>query len=343
MVRMNRREYIATGSTAFGTILAGCSSGENNDNSNEGDYTVSAGWLSPSSSNGSLALAFTDALHNNSNLVQLSTSEYGGHTASLNAYSNGEIELLTSDLYAMSLGKQGKEPFSESIDLPSTAFISSAVHYYVVGVEGSGIETTDDLAGKNVFAYPPGSSSRALFETLTENAGLREDITLVNVDPSDVAGAVDEGRIDAMLVVSVGGVALAGWLTQVDSIADVYVVTGTDGWINAIEETQGVVLANIEPYGWEQSVEADEVNSHVMPLKMVVDEGVANEAVYEMCRVSHEHASDIQESYGGYFDHSNAEQMVELADSNLTVFHPGAVEFYKEVGVWDEDSYTAGE
>ena len=274
--------------------------------------------------------------------------ETGGDPPSLRQFSQGNVQAMTGGNFIIASAQQELPPFKERpIDqIPQQMFSITPLHMHILSVKGSGIETTDDLAGNKFWPLPPQWGLRQQAEAVFKNAGLWSELegtdSIVNADTGDVAGRIEEGGINALMGYGAGFTNLAGWATEVDARADLQLVDFSESFIQAVNETRGTSHSTIEPYGWEQqSFQAEMMDVYGADFQFWLGSGVSRDVGFELARISNENASAIQEGQPAYLDHSDPKTMASLYLEDTPV-HPGPYDFLEEQGV-DMSAYTRGE
>ncbi len=368
MRRISRRSVLQglAGATAIG--LAGCASdgggdGGNGNGSGGGDggggggggtTSIGVGIPSASTTTGAASNSFQRVVENVSadtepaGTLRWNNQETGGDPPSLRQFSQGNVQAMTGGNFIIASAKQELPPFQERPveNIPHQAMSIAALHMHVLAVDGSGIETTDDLVGANFWPLPPQWGLRQQAEAVLENAGLwgelQDSDSIVNADTGEVAGAISEDRIDAIMAYGAGGTNLAGWATEVDARADLSLVEMTDEFKQGIEATRGTSYSEIEPYGWEnQSFEAETMDVYGADFQFWFGSSISRDVGYELAKISSENVDSIQEGQPAYADHSEPENMTKLYLEDHPV-HGGVYDYLEEQGV-DVSNYTRGE
>ncbi|WP_229774136.1 TAXI family TRAP transporter solute-binding subunit [Halocalculus aciditolerans] len=351
MSNHTRRQLLkATGIAGAAGItgLAGCSGGGSG--SGNGPTSIGAGIASASTTTGQASNAFQRVVKEQSpdtepaGTIQWASQETGGDPASLRQYNQGNLRAMGAGNFVMASAMQDAPPFSENPveSVPHQAFKIVSIHLHIVAVDGSGIETSDDLIGKNFWALPPSWGLRQQAETVFENAGMWEDLepNVVDADIGDVAGAVEEGRVDALIAYGSGFDSLPGWATEVDARADLHVVQPSDQLQQGIEQTRGTNYREIDVYGWNQDMGADTVGTFPSDFQFFFGSDISRDVGYELAKISHENVDAIQESQSAYADHSDPEAMASAYLDDFPV-HPGVYDFLEEQDV-DLADYERG-
>lgn len=349
------RRKVLEGIAGLGAVgLAGCSNvqnGSNNAGDGSGATSISVGVPSASTTTGASSNAFQRVVQEKSSdvepagTIKWNTQETGGDPPSIRQLDQGNLQALTAGNFIVASAMQDLPPFEQKpVDsVPYQAFKIASLHLHVVAVDGSGIETTDDLVGKKFWPLPPSWGLRQQVETIFENAGMWSDLepNVVNADTGDVAGAIEEERIDAIVAYGSGFQNLPGWATEVDARADLHTVSVGDQLKQGIEATRGTNYKEIDVYGWEQDVGSDTVGSFPSDFQFFFSDAISRDVGYELAKISHENVDAIQESQPAYRDHSDPAAMAEVYLEDLPV-HPGVYDFLEEEGV-DVSDLTRGE
>lgn len=339
MADFDRRQFIqSVGGAAALTSLAGCLGGG-------GTTQLSIGGGGSSASSFQILQAIQAVLAEQSESVSVSVQATGGDPQNIRTFDQGEIDGYSAGEYIMASALNESPPFEESpVDsFPQQGFGIQSINIYWVAIDGTGIETTDDLIGRDVWAFPPAWGFRALLEDILTQQGTWSDIepNVVDVGLGDVASAIEEGTIEALPAYTTNFSILPSWAVEVDSRAELHLVEQTDSYIEAVQNTSGTSHVEIDLNGWEQDLGADTADTWSQAYQLYFGGGVDAAAVKEIMETCHEHSDAIRESQRGYLDQSNIENMTFPVNDQLPV-HPGAAEFYKENDAWN-DAWSEGE
>nr|WP_224269227.1 TAXI family TRAP transporter solute-binding subunit [Haloprofundus salinisoli] len=357
--RIDRRDVLK-GATTLGVIgLAGCSDsgggggggggGNGSGGGDGGNYEIVIGGTSSGSSTQQAGQALARAASQHSDILDISVQVTDGWTANLYEFDSGNLSSIGVDNNSLSKAMNDNGPFAEDpVDsMPMQGFIFTSLEIYWVAMEGSGIESTADLADGGYTIYPiqPGFGTRLLTEEIIRKAGLWEPNDILNLDTSDIAGAVEEGRADALCIYGANGKELSSWVQEVDvrSNGELYAIEVDDNFRQTIEDTPGALLTEFEPYGWEQDVTrvTDQVTSWALAGQWAFGPDVPAEATKEVARLSSEHWQAIQQADPTALDHSGVESMTQAVIPDLEI-HPGVADYWEENDVWN-DEWTRGE
>lgn len=354
MTHISRRRLLQSSAGLGSIALAGClSSGENGNGTGGGMTSIGVGIPSASTTTGAASNSFQRVVKEASpdtqpaGTVRWTNQETGGDPPSLRQYSRGNLQAMTGGNFVIASAKQDLPPFKKrSVDnIPHQGMSIATLHMHILAVDGSGIQTTDDLVGNKFWPLPPQWGLRQQAEAVLKNAGLWSKLqnsdSIVNASTGDVAGAIEEERVNALIAYGAGGNNLAGWATEVDARANLHLVEMTDSFKQGIKSTRGTNYSEVEVYGWEnQNLKSNTMDIYGGDFQFWFGKGISRDVGYELAKISHENVKSIQEGQPAYADHSKPANMAKLYLDNHPV-HPGPYDFLKEKGV-DMSSYKRG-
>lgn len=340
-----RRSFVkaTTGAAIVGT--AGCigmrGGGGGGGNNVDGATTVTMGTASSGSSTFAMSQALQRAYYEYGDVGQITTQTTAGMRANPRLYDDGSINGYSTSTQVFNSARNNEGNFQDDQvdDLPYQGFNVSITHLTPFALEGTGIQTTDDMIGRTVWPLPSGFGTRAAVEDVLKYVGMWDQIEIVELEAGSIAGALEEGRVDVIFGYGWEDV-MPGWLVEAGTRANLHAVKPVGQYRRKAKEFPSTGWdKNVEIVGFDQDVGMDAVSAFSLPTHFWFSPNIANEVIYEICKVSHERNDMIQEADRGYPDHSNAENMLTELLSDYPV-HPGAVEFYKEVGVWNDSLQT---
>lgn len=333
----NRRQFLKAGSVGTVTLLAGCIGGDS------GDEGITVGAAPSGSTMYNTWQGILRAVEESDSSLNLTIQETPGGEANLRLYEEGQIDIGGGSLHDINQVMEREGPYEEEpVDkLALQAFRYAVMYLYGVAVDGSGIETYDDLLDDDVTVWPiaPGTSVRAFTNYLWNlpDIDLWDNVDRSDIAPDDIAGAVEEGRVDAVIVYNSGEVFLPDYYQQIDARADLHSIQMGDEMRSALEE-QDVLTEEFEPVGFEQDMEP--TDAWTLDFQIGFGDTVSEEDGQELTEIIIENTDTVQDAQEAFPD--SPEEMTEaiIADERLPV-HPGVAEAYREYDVFD-DSWEVG-
>jgi len=352
----DRRTFLKSGIGAGGiALLAGCTGGTDTGEDGGGgtstggggndEYLLRIGSATEGSFTFATAQALARAVNEHSDWLTVSAMESDGSSeVNLRLYDQGEFEAAGTDNLNLEWAYNDEGPFEEDpIDnVPYQGFFYLTAESYFVQPAGTGLEDTDDMAASDVYAHSPGTAVRSLLELLLETHGMWDDINPLGMSRGDLSGALEEDRIDALAVYSVNNAGLPGWLQELDARHDFELVTMSDSMIQAVEEAPGLQHQVLDQaVGWENTPamqEVESLNTYVSVSQFVFGPEAPAEVVHELTRIASEHNDTVRDANSSYPDQSDPERQMAGLSPDLPPVHEGAVNFWREEGVWEDNS-----
>jgi uncharacterized protein len=219
----------------------------------------------------------------------------------------------------------GTEDFEEPIPAQVLAQLYLSP-IQVVTLEGSGIETIEDLAGRAVSVGAPNSATEVSAERILTLAGVDPEAGIereqLGVDES--VDAVRDGTIDAFFW---GGGVPTGAITDLASTNSIRLLP-TDLYLNDINQRfSEVYVGSVIPAGSYEGFD-EEVGTIGVPNFLLANESLDEELAYQVTRVLFEQQEALAEAHpeAAKLEVQSAQQVAPLE------LHPGAQRYYEEVG-----------
>ena len=262
-------------------------------------------------------------------------------TAEVTAASVDNLKFLqqgTSDLgFAMADVAQdavaGRDAFAAFGPVPARALAVLYPNYmHLVTLAGSGINNVRDLRGRVVSLGSPGGGGTVQAERILAAAGLdpRRDIRPQNLGVAQAVDALKDGKLDAFFWS--GGLPTAAILDLVNSAGIEPRLLPLDDVLPALREKHGASLY----YGAVIPRDVYRLPADVPVIAvanmLVASERMSDTLAYDITRVLFEQ----QPTLAGI--HPQARELARAtALTGATIpFHPGAIRYYRDHGVWKE-------
>ena len=195
----------------------------------------------------------------------------------------------------------------------------------LVTVEGTGINSVEDLRGKRVCVGDVGSGT--YFNALDVFAAY--DMTIDDVSPvyqsfGDSTESLKDGKIDAAFVVA-GAPTPA--VTDLCTTKGAYLVSLDDEHIVKLKEISGAYTECTIPGGTYEGID-DDVKTVAVKATIIASDKVTDEEAYAIVSTIFENKDAIAELHA-----KGAELDLEYASSCGLPYHPGAAKYFAEKGL----------
>lgn len=213
----------------------------------------------------------------------------------------------------------------------------------------SDINTMNDFVGKKVCLSSGGNM--AVATQILKDLGLWDKCEPRGVAYADIPDALATGAVDVTLTyMSSGGLALSGWVRDMLSRIEIKPIILTEKEKEVIGAIPGLVIDDIptDIIKKEQPFPVDSVPCWLMFFGYHYSPDISADHVYNITKILFEHGEEAAEMTAGGFKlmrtFDSAKHINKLglnAVKGVCPVHPGAVRYYKEIGIWDE-SYSEG-
>jgi TRAP transporter TAXI family solute receptor len=227
----------------------------------------------------------------------------------------------------------GRDAFKDFGPVPARALAVLYPSYtHLVTLAGSGIRTVADLRGKVVSTGSPGAGTTVLAERILAVAGLDpvSDIRVHNLGVAQSVDALKDGKLDAFFWN--GGLPTGAILDLVSTQGITATLLPLDNLIPALNSRygQGTYFRVVIPAS-TYHLAADVPVVGVANL-LVVSADMPEDLAYDITRILFARQSTL----AGI--HPQARELsVDRALTGASIpFHPGAIRYYRERGVWSE-------
>lgn len=254
----------------------------------------------------------------------------GGSVDNLKLLAKKQADLAMTTVDSAYEAATGAGVYQDVGKVPACAALvlyQSFVH--VVASESSGIKTIEAMKGKRVSLGSPGSSTEVLAMRVLEAAGLdgKKDLTPQYLSVSEAAGAMKDGKIDAFFWIGGMPTSAVTDLTTTSNVKVHFVDSGS--YVEKLKVKYGPVYSALtlpkEVYGLKADLPGIGVGNLV-----AVHAEMPEVLVKNLLKTLFENSDDVRKVH----PEAKAFALSNAAKGSSIPFHPGAIAFYKEKGVW---------
>ncbi len=269
--------------------------------------------------------------------LEVTAQASGGSKANILAITQGEAELGWTQNDVMSYAYQGTEDFNnQKVETFSAiaAIYPEIVHLVIA--KDSGITCVEDLKGKNVGIGAVGSGVYFNAIQILEIAGLTlNDIIPHYLSFSESADSFQNRQVEAFFVVS--GFPNAS-IVDVALKRPVSLLTFEGAQLEELQGRYPYYVTDVIPAGTYNGLDAD-VAVPAVSAVLVASNNLSEDLVYSITKTLFENKDELTNAKKSYISPESAVLGVPTSESDAAAgvaggtFHPGAVKYYKEIGV----------
>lgn len=280
---------------------------------------------------GGLARILTEHMPN----TEVTAEVTGGSVDNMKLIQAGDADIGFSTVDSAYDAIRGVGSYQATGAVPACAL---AVLYpsflHVVALESSGITSVAEMKGKRISVGSAGSSTEDAADRLLQAAGVdpQNDITRDNLSVAESVAAMKDQKIDAFFWI--GGLPTAA-VTDLFSTPNLRArFIDVSQYVEPLRQQYGPVYtaftlpANTYP-GVTEEVPGIGINNILF-----VNANMPEPLAYEILQTIFDHLDEVKAI------HPEAQKLsLESAVEGSSIpFHPGAIRFYRERGVWKEQS-----
>ncbi|MEX0742118.1 MAG: TAXI family TRAP transporter solute-binding subunit, partial [Phycisphaeraceae bacterium] len=197
--------------------------------------------------------------------------------------------------------------------------------------QSSGIEQITDLRGKRVYVGPEGAGFEYFIRPILKSHGMSfDDISPVYGSQQSAVDYLGDGSVDAAMI---GGGVPTGSIVQVANAMPIRFIPFDD-------EAKAELIANYPSYeeatipgGTYTGVDEDFLTLNVGSAHIMTATDVDEELVYQATKTIFENREEIAKGHPA----ARAITPTNVVKDFGVPFHPGAIRYYREAGIWPED------
>ncbi len=238
----------------------------------------------------------------------------------------GEIEFGMANAAISYFATRGEGAWGKPYEVRAVTTIAPNVGIFVT-TAGSGIKTIADLKGKRVVLGPAGAGFDYFLKPLLEVHGLSyDDLKVLNGNYFTAGDMLADGKADAAFM---GGAIPIPAVTQLCSSQDVVFIKIADDAAEKLKKFPFYFPIPVKADAYSDLNE-DITGINVGNMQLLTHANVSDDVVYNFTKLMYRNRAQIAEKHpaGNAINEKNA-----IRDTG-TPFHPGAIKFYQEEGIW---------
>lgn len=252
-----------------------------------------------------------------------------GSQENIRSLEQDELELALSNAAITYFAVRGQEGWEKPYDMRSIVTLAPNVAMFISRSD-SGVRSIADLKGKRVIIGPSGAGFEMFVKPMLEEHGISfADFTQLNATQSGSVDMLADGSADAAFL---GGAIPNSAVTQAASTFDVYFVPFDEPARQKLIEKYPFFQDATIPANTYKGQTEDFHGLNVGSMHLITSARQDEELIYQLTKTIWEYRAEIAAKHpaGKAINEKNAARNVG------TEFHPGAIRFYKEIGIWPD-------
>ena len=252
-----------------------------------------------------------------------------GSQENIRRLATGELDFSLSNAAITYFAVRGVEGWDRAYPVRSVMTLAPNVALFVAQA-ASGISTLDDLRGKRVTVGPAGAGFEYFVEPLLAAHGITyDDFSPLNATQQAAVDMLTDGSADATFL---GGAVPTASITQAAaSMAITFIPFGDDEKRRLVDEYPFFRPASIPANTYRGQTEAFE-GLDVGSMHVITAADAPDDLVYNVAKLLYENRQLVVEKHAA----GRAINPNNVVRDTGAEFHPGAIRFYEEIGIWPQ-------
>jgi TRAP transporter TAXI family solute receptor len=314
-----------------GTLAASCGGGDGGESGNAAPSRVflSVGTAPPGGAFFVVGSALAEVVNEFGDAFGWSTTAEAtsGSQENIRRLDSGELDFAMSNAAITYFAVRGSEGWDKAYPMRAVMTLAPNVALFIAP-ERSDVKTIEDLRGNRVGVGPAGAGFEYFVGPLLAAHGITyDDFTPLNATQ---AGAVDLIADGSAAAVFVGGAVPTASITQASASQDIHFIPFADeAKRQLIEEYVFFRPATIPAETYRGQAEAYE-GLDVGSMHLITSAAVDEDLVYNITKTLYEQRASVVEKHAA----GRAINENNVIRYTGTEFHPGAIRYYQEIGIW---------
>lgn len=258
---------------------------------------------------------------------QVTAEATSGSQENIRRLTQGELDFALSNAAITYFAVRGGEGWDQEYPMRSVMTLAPNVALFLAPA-GGGVRTIADLRGKRVVIGPAGAGFEFFVQPILAAHGVSyDDFTPLNATQSAAVDMLTDGSAAAVFL---GGAIPTASITQAASSMDIHYVPFDDDARTSLAADYSFFSHATIPAGTYRGQDADFQALDVGSMHLITSADQDEDLVYEVTKALYERREEVTQKHpaGRAINPTNA-----VRDTG-TPFHPGAIRYYREIGIW---------
>lgn len=248
----------------------------------------------------------------------------------------GDLDAALSNAAISYFGVRGESTWDQAYPIRAIMTLAPNVALFITP-QDSGVESIADLRGKRVTVGPAGAGFEMFVGPLVEAHGLTyEDFDPLNATQSGAVDLLSDGSAAAAFL---GGAQPTASITQASSSMDIRLVPFDDDAKATLLTDYPFFAPATIPAETYRGQDTDYEGLNVGSMHLITAESASEDMVYNLTKAIYENRAAVVERHPA----GRAINPKNVIRDTGTPFHPGAIRYYQEIGIWPAAETNADE
>ncbi len=252
-----------------------------------------------------------------------------GSQENIRRLDTGELDFAMSNAAITYFAVRGGDGWEKAYPMRTVMTLAPNVALFI-SPDGSGVETIADLRGERVGVGPAGAGFEYFVGPLLGAHGLTyDDFSPLNATQSGAVDLIADGSAAAVFV---GGAVPTASITQASASQDIHFIPFDDDARQRLVDEYLFFRPATIPAGTYRGQDEPFEGLDVGSMHLITSAAVSDDLVYDVTKTLFEQRESVVEKHAA----GRAINPGNVVRDTGTEFHPGAIRFYREIGIWPQ-------
>ena len=250
-----------------------------------------------------------------------------GSQENIRRLASGELDFALSNAAITYFAIRGTEGWNQAYSLRTVMTLAPNVAMFVTRAD-SGIERLSDLSGRRVTVGPAGAGFEYFVSPLLHAHGISyDDFTPLNASQQAAVDMLTDGSADAAFL---GGAVPTASITQAAASMDIALIPFGEDEKQSLADQYLFFRPATIPAETYRNQTAPFEGLNVGSMHLITSADASDELVYAVTKLIYDNRNQVVEKHAA----GRAINPTNVVSDSGTEFHPGAIRFYQESGIW---------
>lgn len=260
---------------------------------------------------------------------QVNAESTKGTQENIRRLDRGEIDLALANAAITYFAVRGEGGWEKTYDMRAVMTLAPNVAMFVT-LADSGINNIVELKGQRVVIGPSGAGFEMFVEPILKAHGLRyDDLTVLHAGQSAAVDMLSDGAARAAFL---GGAVPTASITQAAAAHQITLLPLAEGKQEELTNRFPFFHTAVIPSGTYRNVDREYQGLNVGSMHLITAATANEKMIYKATKALYENREDFARKHPA----GRAVNPVNVVRKTGVQFHPGAVRYYREIGIWND-------
>lgn len=260
---------------------------------------------------------------------QVTAEGTSGSQENIRRLTQGDLDFALSNSAITYFAVRGGEGWDRQYPMQAVMTLAPNVALFITKA-GSGVRTIADLKGKRVVIGPAGAGFEYFVKPILEAHGVRyEDFTALNASQAAAVDMLTDGSAAAIFI---GGAIPTASITQAAATMDLHFIPFDEAARAKLSADYLFFAPATIPANTYRGQTEEFAGLDVGSMHLIAAADQDEQLVYDVTKMLWEQREQVVQKHPA----GRAINPKNVIRDTGTPFHPGAIRFYREIGIWPQ-------